>query len=76
MCDPPAATIKQTLFLEQSRGQWMKLVHRKGLWQQPGLHESKLWNKTTVSCIQDPLCKGINIWQTLRKGHKLERQNI
>lgn len=75
MCSP-AATIKQTLFPAQSWGQWLKLVHKGRLWQQQELHESKLWNKMTVSCIQAPLWKGINIWQTFCKGYKLERQNI
>lgn len=75
LCDPPAAAIKQTLFPAQSPGQRMKRVH-KGLWQQQELHESKLCNKATISCIQAPLWKGINIWQTFCKGHKLERQNI
>lgn len=76
ICDPPAATIKQTLFPAQSRGQRMKRVHKEGLLQQQELHESKLWNKATISCIQAPLWKGINIWQTFCKGHKLGWQNI
>jgi hypothetical protein len=33
----------------------MDLVHKGRLWQQQELHESKLGNKATVSCLQGPL---------------------
>lgn len=55
----------------------MNLVHKRELPQQQELHESKLGNKTLVSCNPAELWKEKSIFDKhLVTGYKLERQNV